>query len=123
MFLFLMVRRPPRPTRIDTLFPHTPLFRSTAAGLDLLGLHGAHALGVLFEHLDRLGDVGDLVLARQPRHLDLQVAVGEPTHRPRHLPDRRSEAHPSELQSLMRISYAVFCLKNQKTERQSLIPI
>src|SRR3546814_6294398 len=115
MFLFLMVRRPPRPTRIDTLFPHTPLFRSTAAGLDLLGLHGAHALGVLLEHLDRLGDVGDLVLARQPRHLDLQVAVGEPTHRPRHLP--RSEEHTSELQSLMRTSYAVFCLK-KKTQPQ-----
>src|SRR3546814_16718802 len=88
LFFFLMRRRPPRSTRTDTLFPYTTLFRSLAAGL----------LDGLLEH--RTGFVLD-----QPRR-HLHVLVGR---------DQllRSEEHTSELQSLMRISYAVFCLKKK----------
>src|SRR3546814_9123705 len=80
-----MRRRPPRSTRTDTLFPYTTLFRSAVVAGHRLG-HEGRALAVL------MGDLLDHVL------VDLH-AVG------------RSEEHTSELQSLMRISYAVFCLK------------
>src|SRR3546814_3172712 len=79
-FFFLMIRRPPRSTRTDTLFPYTTLFRS--AGRRNIGASGPN---------DRCG--------YSPRH---RRPVG------------RSEEHTSELQSLMRISYAVFCLKKKK---------
>src|SRR3546814_2648536 len=98
-----MIRRPPRSTRTDTLFPYTTLFRShdQPAGLDQaaqLGkvarqLRPAHVL----EHAHRRQLVIGLGL--------VQLAVVE---------QFRSEEHTSELQSLMRISYAVFCLKNKK---------
>src|SRR3546814_12164118 len=74
-FFFLMIRRPPRSTRTDTLFPYTTLFRSKVKPLSwrvTCMLHCSHIL-------------------------------------------LRSEEHTSELQSLMRISYAVFCLKKKKT--------
>src|SRR3546814_8757518 len=97
LFFFLMIRRPPRSTRTDTLFPYTTLFRShdreieRAAGI-------AHA----FERVNELAhDFGALRIAEIE-------AVG---HR------QRSEEHTSELQSLMRISYAVFCLKKKKKNR------
>src|SRR3546814_1735703 len=87
-----MIRRPPRSTRTDTLFPYTTLFRSGEL------LHGGRA-GLL----QVIGaDVGGIPL----RHL----AVGEGDH------VGRSEEHTSELQSLMRISYAVFCLKKKNTK-------
>src|SRR3546814_8484568 len=84
-----MIRRPPRSTRTDTLFPYTTLFRS----IDVLGnpgksqLHGSHRL------------------TGQHRPAAEQVF----------LPGRSGE-HTSELQSLMRISYAVFCLKKKKNK-------
>src|SRR3546814_10850156 len=80
-----MIRRPPRSTRTDTLFPYTTLFRSHES------LDGACRHGLDPEH------VADL--ARRAEN----TALGE-----------RSEEHTSELQSLMRISYAVFCLKKKK---------
>src|SRR3546814_3104487 len=83
-----MIRRPPRSTRTDTLFPYTTLFRSSLA---LAHHHRARRRG-----------------RRALR------AIGTRT-RPAAKPDRRSEEHTSELQSLMRISYAVFCLKKKKT--------
>src|SRR3546814_1837067 len=108
-----MIRRPPRSTRPDTLFPYTTLFRSL--------------------HLDA-GRGADQPLARAVlRHLplnDLRARDGEPfgqrrahllghVAHPRKVGDAvmvdRSEEHTSELQSLMRISYAVFCLKKKKT--------
>src|SRR3546814_4139102 len=108
LFFFLMIRRPPRSTRTDTLFPYTTLFRSPGP------FGGSHQFQAGF----RFGVPGD-------RGRDLAF------HRPfwygyRYLPcthqDRcsrsgfdRSEEHTSELQSLMRISYAVFCLKKKKT--------
>src|SRR3546814_14751515 len=82
---FLMIRRPPRSTRTDTLFPYTTLFRSP---------HTRLAAG------------------RTP--VDVFAVVGDgPGIR------QRSEEHTSELQSLMCISYAVFCLKKKKEDRQT----
>src|SRR3546814_7102602 len=84
-----MKRRPPRSTRTDTLFPYTTLFRSLRrSGAWIIG----QAVGVA-AHRDRVGQ-------RRNRAPDLH--------------QQRSEEHTSELQSLMRISYAVFCLKKQK---------
>src|SRR3546814_13415006 len=80
---FLMIRRPPRSTRTDTLFPYTTLFRS------------ARAIGV------SKSTGRQSLRLRRPRW----SAAGSPTG--------RSEEHTSELQSLMRISYAVFCLKKK----------
>src|SRR3546814_8100444 len=95
---FLMIRRPPRSTRTDTLFPYTTLFRSPLASLARLeGQEGLVLEAV--EHVDR---------ARR-----LRGALG-----------RRSEEHTSELQSLMRISYAVFCLKKKKNKyKQPIQPL
>src|SRR3546814_2917621 len=89
-----MIRRPPRSTRTDTLFPYTTLFRSLAAG----------------NHLDGVPQGG---FGRHQECLRRrQLAHGVGGHRAH--PLRRSEEHTSELQSLMRISYAVFCLKKKK---------
>src|SRR3546814_5301381 len=98
-----MIRRPPRSTRIDTLFPYTTLFRST----ELLVVEQPS------ERVDRTVDVVD----DEPRlavHDRLVRTAAAPRHR-RH----RSEEHTSELQSLMRISYAVFCLKKKKHKKQN----
>src|SRR3546814_2319264 len=104
-----MIRRPPRSTRTDTLFPYTTLFRSRlwrrAAGPD--GRGGSRCA--------RSGRRGD---RRDPR------GTGQfRSRQPRCCPNRypcpaweRSEEHTSELQSLMRISYAVFCLKKKNKE-------
>src|SRR3546814_15343927 len=81
-FFFLMIRRPPRSTRTDTLFPYTTLFRS-------IGEDAA---------------VEEIAL----RHRVLDIDRWRRTDG-----GRRSEEHTSELQSLMRISYAVFCLKKK----------
>src|SRR3546814_11510742 len=94
-FFFLMIRRPPRSTRTDTLFPYTTLFRSF--------VRGAQGAPRAF---------------RQGRSGALQVQPprgGGQRDRRFQLPQPRSEEHTSELQSLMRISYAVFCLKKKKT--------
>src|SRR3546814_4074600 len=86
-FFFLMIRRPPRSTRTDTLFPYTTLFRSPETGCERPACPS--------------GRVGNRTAALRRRSRD---------KRP------RSEEHTSELQSLMRISYAVFCLKKKKTQ-------
>src|SRR3546814_8725636 len=118
-----MIRRPPRSTRTDTLFPYTTLFRSQDRAQP--GREGEPHLGVdlclpdafhrIFDRVfDRQDVAAAVVQAPQPgierRRLarscgpgDEQDAVG-----------LRSEEHTSELQSLMRISYAVFCLKKKK---------
>src|SRR3546814_9113650 len=99
-----MIRRPPRSTRTDTLFPYSTLFRSALhvldhrLGLTVLGDH--HRLSGLGQPLDHLRCIGLQVADR----LDLAGKL----HR------LRSEEYTSELQSLMRISYAVFCLKKKK---------
>src|SRR3546814_4248378 len=94
-----MIRRPPRSTRTDTLFPYTTLFRSTEP--------------VFRRHLDEGRVYFPRNGAGRPR---IKQYMGEETGLvPMSL---RSEEHTSELQSLMRISYAVFCLKKKnKTKR------
>src|SRR3546814_15142405 len=84
IFFFLMIRRPPRSTRTDTLFPYTTLFRSWAWG----------SPSPIIEVLPSLVPEAELPSIESPMV--------------------RSEEHTSELQSLMRISYAVFCLKKKK---------
>src|SRR3546814_4089533 len=121
-----MIRRPPRSTRTDTLFPYTTLFRALALKLmrqlgparpddpacgqhmHEIGLH--HVQQALVMGDEKHGLVGlahDAVdaVADHPQRIDVEPAVG------------RSEEHTSELQSLMRISYAVFCLKKKKKQR------
>src|SRR3546814_11913667 len=99
-FFFLMIRRPPRSTRTDTLFPYTTLFRSLAeAGHEQVGRCFRRGRGGV-----AVGAIGFLVRVMVEPAL-LQIA--------RRLIDCRSEEHTSELQSLMRISYAVFCLKKK----------
>src|SRR3546814_1001640 len=97
-----MIRRPPRATRTDTLFPYTTLFRSPLE---------ARAPGLV--ERDDL-PVQHEVVHREPaeRGHDLGVARADRLAR---AALERSEEHTSELQSLMRISYAVFCLKKKKT--------
>src|SRR3546814_6853952 len=103
---FLMLRRPPRSTRTDTLFPYTTLFRSFALGV---------AIGDAMDRLHLLRSHGGQVPA--PFIGVQQQFVGDDVQLLLHLPLHRSEEHTSELQSLMRISYAVFCLKKKKTEQ------
>src|SRR3546814_8245741 len=114
-----MIRRPPRSTRSDTLFPYTTLFRSPC---DAAG------------RLQRCRNKGYCPPAPPPgsplpaRRSIPGAASATPCHAPvlrwrrSHPPaERRSEEHTSELQSLMRISYAVFCLKKKKIH--TLIPL
>src|SRR3546814_2842341 len=107
-----MIRRPPRSTRTDTLFPYTPLFRSARA--DLRWRH-RRSLGRTPGEDVRLLVVGDA----GERSLRGTADGGAPSPEGR-APGAfrslasRSEEHTSELQSLMRISYAVFCLKKKK---------
>src|SRR3546814_2616686 len=98
-----MIRRPPRSTRTDTLFPYTTLFRSLARFREQ---HGALALGVGT-------DAQSLFRTLCAVLLGLLLALGFHARED----GLRSEEHTSELQSLMRISYAVFCLK-KKTKTQ-----
>src|SRR3546814_19396213 len=86
--VFLMIRRPPRSTRTDTLFPYTTLFRS--------------------KPISAILSISDSAIA-----LSCGLGACDATTRARPWFQRRSEEHTSELQSLMRISYAVFCLKKQ----------
>src|SRR3546814_4922925 len=95
-----MIRRPPRSTRTDTLFPYTTLFRSVADRR-----HGQARVLVV-----EVGPAG-VVVGREDEHLVHAAGRGLREHGPEVL---RSEEHTSELQSLMRISYAVFCLKKKK---------
>src|SRR3546814_2173243 len=97
---FLMIRRPPRSTRTDTLFPYTTLFRSARARTPPQRHRAAASAAAL--------PVWQAGVAKGSSHKSPSELCG--TLRDR----RRSEEHTSELQSLMRISYAVFCLKKKK---------
>src|SRR3546814_6200699 len=100
-----MRRRPPRSTRTDTLFPYTTLFRSE--GLQLTGESRHHEILGLGRCAAKEPIV--LELLEQGEHFAPLVAAKSFCHQ-----STRSEEHTSELQSLMRISYAVFCLKKKK---------
>src|SRR3546814_14541037 len=95
LVLCLMIRRPPRSTRTDTLFPYTTLFRSMLAQ---------------WQQVDRAQRVVSIVQMECPDHSDHRITLGGVRLR---IHQQRSEEHTSELQSLMRISYAVFCLKKK----------
>src|SRR3546814_10269560 len=104
-----MLRRPPRSTRTDTLFPYTTLFRS----LDSM-LEDSHGDRILVLHL--LGSHGPSYYKRYPsafRRFTPDCAQDDVQR------CSRSEEHTSELQSLMRISYAVFCLKKKTTKKKT----
>src|SRR3546814_4990371 len=107
-----MIRRPPRSTRTDTRFPYTTLFRSLRAGAAAGPPHGALAPRPL------RGD-RPVLHAADPRGAARHDRAGvngayRCSTRSAITISRRSEEHTSELQSLMRISYAVFCLKKKK---------
>src|SRR3546814_10246538 len=106
LFCFLMIRRPPRSTRTDTLFPYTTLFRSQGGSVGLCKGCLAHFDG----HQGRARPSVHVALLRSALCRSLLLP-----------PPRNgrggSEEHTSELQSLMRISYAVFCLKKKKRQR------
>src|SRR3546814_8163426 len=108
VFFFLMIRRPPRSTRTDTLFPYTTLFRAAdAARLAAVRADRATAAQTWFAaHAGEWDAIRSLHVAESQVE-EAMAAV-------------RSEEHTSELQSLMRISYAVFCFKkkNQKQTQQ-----
>src|SRR3546814_9924387 len=113
-FFFLMIRRPPRSTRTDTLFPYTTLFRSGTAGrcgrpCGLAWRGERWWSSVLLLPLQGEGRDGDGFWWWR---LGVWRRMGNPS--PPNPPLERSEEHTSELQSLMRISYAVFCLKKKK---------
>src|SRR3546814_2635435 len=108
-FFFLMIRRPPRSTRTDTLFPYTTLFRSRQAALDQRRVDFAILTAPLAEQQREITLLGFTVLERLLATQQGRASLGEQQHA------TRSEEHTSELQSLMRITYAVFCLKTKKT--------
>src|SRR3546814_10294424 len=102
-----MIRRPPRSTRTDTLFPYTTLFRSQIAARKLGQVSALHSLPE------------NVIAHRSKKPLESVVPTERSmkwnSNREASRMDRaRSEEHTSELQSLMRSSYAVFCLKKKK---------
>src|SRR3546814_3297673 len=104
-----MIRRPPRSTRTDTLFPYTTLFRSAASSVQAGGEPAGHDPAVAAgdgvkatTEPSSLREVVRLAYGLQGKQVSLKASTVE-----------RSEEHTSELQSLMRISYAVFCLKKK----------
>src|SRR3546814_16482414 len=97
LFFFLMIRRPPRSTRTDTLFPYTTLFRSD---------------GMIVVSQNPYGQGGILLTDKKYKNFDLYLEAKIDSFSNGGI---RSEEHTSELQSLMRISYAVFCLKQKIT--------
>src|SRR3546814_7191801 len=110
-----MIRLPPSSTRTDTLFPYTTLFRS--ADLDIGHCHAAARIGLWrlafpFGRTRRGADRG-----AEPRRRRIRSAAERRRHGARDQGGARSEEHTSELQSLMRISYAVFCLHKKKQSK------
>src|SRR3546814_1556666 len=112
-----MIRRPPRSTRTDTLFPYTTLFRSEGLSLHSIGMALSRTPYELRLSTSEVWNT-EFRYTRitsqcrmQSQHNSLRADYG---HKPS--ASNRSEEHTSELQSLMRISYAVFCLKKKKSK-------
>src|SRR3546814_8435209 len=110
-----MIRRPPRSTRTDTLFPYTTLFRSSAT-------HSRQRAVRLTHRAKRTAARSDPITEQRRR--SAVSRIGQDLEGARRIACRietisefRSEEHTSELQSLMRISYAVFCLKQKKPQQ------
>src|SRR3546814_6297507 len=107
-----MIRRPPRSTRTDTLFPYTTLFRSLLQRALIGARHIEHAPARAALH-----DDPPLVQCSVDPRLEPDNPFRFGAQRAPSLANRRSEEHTSELQSLMRISYAVFCLQKKKQSK------
>src|SRR3546814_3025266 len=117
-----MIRRPPISTRTDTLFPYTPSFRSVVLDTRQM-LPGIFEFAFLCEPGGVEGAAPRFEGPAADADMDAHMRVTSVPNTPRHCERseaiqsrRRSEEHTSELQSLMRISYAVFCLKKKKTQ-------
>src|SRR3546814_2350645 len=108
LFFFLMIRRPPRSTRTDTLFPYTTLFRSGSDRRRAQPRKGRAERngGPSSSEPDAAGPARGTAAVLPPTGWRWSRAC-------------RSEEHTSELQSLMRISYAVFCLKKKKDKNST----
>src|SRR3546814_1164842 len=109
-----MIRRPPRSTRTDTLFPYTTLFRS----LTQMKTYPAEVYNQPLKKI--IAEIPNLTLRKS---LEYQLIILPKRYKKfGAAPKKRSEEHTSELQSLMRISYAVFCLKkkNNKTRNKTI---
>src|SRR3546814_3850505 len=105
-----MIRRPPRSTRTDTLFPYTTLFRSDHRSAGVEEAAAARAIG----------GIPDIIIVKlELARIAVAVGLGQDGDR-RSRCGKRSEEHTSELQSLMRISYAVFCLKKKKKHHRTI---
>src|SRR3546814_4278641 len=105
-----MIRRPPRSTRTDTLFPYTTLFRSLVS--PLIQFERISSCVVRFSmHI-----IPFIFCAEINRFESRRLTVGDPVGL-----SNRSEEHTSELQSLMRISYAVFCLQKKNSDTTQTI--
>src|SRR3546814_5753495 len=122
---FVMIRRPPRSTRTDTLFPYTTLFRS-----DGMARRQKNMAAVLQQRIHRNDEKTRQAAYEQQQHISEPLRIDQ-RHRQYHQPHenahrqhgqrsfqrypsgQRSEEHTSELQSLMRISYADICLKKK----------
>src|SRR3546814_1136542 len=105
-----MIRRPPRSTRTDTLFPYTTLFRSGLTS-DLKSrirqiLRDECSPRHVPDEIIAVPDIPYTISGKKMETPVKKILTGTP-------PDKRSEEHTSELQSLMRISYAVFCLQKK----------
>src|SRR3546814_2525335 len=121
-----MIRRPPRSTRTDTLFPYTTLFRSGDTATATIGAHPNIDVRVFNPWRQRtlvgqfFESIAELDRVNQRMHNKLLIAdnraviLGGRNIGNEYFGLSRSEEHTSELQSLMRISYAVFCLKKKK---------
>src|SRR3546814_6073546 len=101
-FFFLSIRRPPRSTRTDTLFPYTTLFRSRRSATARRRSAARSPISAV-PWATAISRAASIWLARRACSATCRSSS-----------TRRSEEHTSELQSLMRISYAVFCLKKQQ---------
>src|SRR3546814_3200481 len=117
-FFFLRLRRPPRSTRTDTLFPYTTLFRSRIEPVAPIGWPSAIAPPLMFTFSrGKSRSRMNFSATTEKASLISQTSMSSLVR-----PAFRSEEHTSELQSLMRISYAVFCLKkNKKHMRQQTL--
>src|SRR3546814_687240 len=112
MLFFLILRPPPRSTRTDTLFPSTTLFRSVRRQAGRLAPRARIRAGRPDPRATRPSRLRPAVLRVPPDHRPTGARLAGDDRRVRRLPVR-SEEHTSELQSLMRISYAVFCLNKK----------
>src|SRR3546814_11027673 len=120
-FFFLMIRRPPRSTRTDTLFPYTTLFRSFAE-IPWYGEGGSKRFKLAvcgFAAYNILGETKGDIRHTTERSFLIGAKNVNPEKQLYMMEGRedRSEEHTSELQSLMRISYAVFCLKKKTKQK------